>query len=88
MVSLRLKNNLAAFSYALKNILKNDKKSDVYMQIWNHLTHVNLTDSNIRFLYGNQGMTRLITIEYNQMLQLWLLNSLIDFKVQSKKKVH
>ena len=33
MVSLRLKNNLAAFFYALKNILKNDKKTEVYMQI-------------------------------------------------------
>ena len=28
----------------------------------------------------------LITVGYNQMLQSWLLNSLIDFKAQSKKK--
>ena len=33
MVSLRLKNNLAAFSYAMKNMLKHDKKTEVYMQI-------------------------------------------------------
>ena len=33
MTSLRLKNNLAAFSNALKAILKNDKKTGVYIQI-------------------------------------------------------
>ena len=32
-------------------------------------------------------MARLVTTGYNQMLQSWLFNSLIDFKVQSKKKV-
>ena len=31
-------------------------------------------------------MACLITIGYNQMLQSWLLNYLIDFKVQTKKK--
>ena len=57
------------------------------MQIWNPLADVDLINSNIIFLYGNYRMTRLITITYNQMLQSRLLNSLIDFKVQSKKKV-
>ena len=33
MMSLRLKNNLEAFSHALKTILKNDKKTGVYIQI-------------------------------------------------------
>ena len=33
MMSLRLKNNLAAFSHALKTIVKNDKKTEVYIQI-------------------------------------------------------
>ena len=33
MMSLRLKNNLAAFSHALNTILKNDKKNWGYIQI-------------------------------------------------------
>ena len=33
MTSLRLKNNLVAFSHALKTIVKNDEKTEVYIQI-------------------------------------------------------
>ena len=48
VTSLRLKNNLAAFSHALKNILKNDKKLGfMYKYLGNPLAHLNLINSNI-----------------------------------------
>ena len=50
----RLKNSLAAFPHALKNILKNDKKLGFIYKYWvNPLAHVTLINSNIRSLYRN-----------------------------------